>query len=277
MEPRARHTRASTLSACVATLAGAATADVPLDDDARRAWLAGRGLGLVPVAGPDAFSWAGPWIGLRAGPDGDAVACVMFGVPSAPVFEPAGGAGPVQEGYVLAPLDVALWTAPVQGDPGIGVLEVIVLAAGAQGPVTTVDTAVAVAGRGLEGDRYAAGTGTFPSGRPGSDLTLIDAAVLDELGPIDHRRNLVVRGVDVNALVGREFRVGEVRCRGERLAEPCAVLDRANGGGVLRPLVHRAGLRATVLTGGTLRVGDAVQAIEPSSSSSATLRSIPPP
>ncbi len=111
-------------------------------------------------------------------------------------------------------------------------------------------------GRGLEDDRYFEGRGTFESGRPGSELTLIDAAVLDELGPFDHRRNVVVRGTDLNALVGREFTVGEVRCRGERLAEPCAVLDRANGGGVLRPLVHRAGLRASLLRGGTIRVGD---------------------
>ena len=69
-----------------------------------------------------------------------------------------------------------------------------------------VDEAVAVPGRGLEGDRYAAGAGTFASGRPGSALTLVDAAVLDSLGrDVDHRRNVVVRGTDLNALVGRDF------------------------------------------------------------------------
>jgi len=112
-------------------------------------------------------------------------------------------------------------------------------------------------GRGLEGDRYAAGAGTFGSGRPGSALTLVDAAVLDALGrDLDHRRNVVVRGTDLNALVGREFTLGEVRCRGRRLCEPCAHLDRLNGGGILRPLVHRGGLRADIVVEGTIRVGD---------------------
>jgi MOSC domain-containing protein YiiM len=120
-----------------------------------------------------------------------------------------------------------------------------------------VDEAVAVAGRGLQGDRYAAGAGTFGSGRPGSALTLVDAAVLDSFDrDVDHRRNVVVRGTDLNALVGREFDLGAVRCRGRRLCEPCAHLDRLTGGGVLRPLVHRAGLRADILEDGVIRVHD---------------------
>ena len=112
-------------------------------------------------------------------------------------------------------------------------------------------------GQGLQGDRYAAAAGTFASGRPGSALTLVDAAVLDTFDrDLDHRRNVVIRGTDLNALVGREFMLGEARCRGSRLCEPCAHLDRLNGGGVLRPLVHRGGLRADVIRGGTVRVGD---------------------
>jgi MOSC domain-containing protein YiiM len=123
--------------------------------------------------------------------------------------------------------------------------------------VRLVDEAVAVVGQGLQGDRYADGTGTFASGRPGSALTLVDAAVLDSFGgELDHRRNVVVRGTDLNALVGREFTLGEARCRGRRLCEPCAHLDRLNGGGILRPLVHRGGLRADVIRDGTIRVGD---------------------
>ncbi len=238
----------ASLHECIASLVGA-----PPAEDVRL-WLARRALGLVPIAEPAEFAWAGPWIAIRGGE-----ACVMFGVPSAPVFEPAGPTdAPITEGFLLAPLDVALWTAPVHGDPGRGVVEALLVAPDAGAPVVACDQVVAVVGRGLEGDRYYEGRGTFESGRPGSELTLIDAAVLDELGPIDHRRNVVVRGVDLNALVGREFSVGEVRCRGERLAEPCAVLDRANGGGVLRPLVHRAGLRASLLRGGTIKVGDAL-------------------
>ena len=61
---------------------------------------------------------------------------------------------------------------------------------------------------------------------------------------------------NLGTLVGRRFRLGAVVCRGRRLCEPCAHLDRVNGGGVLRPLVHRGGLRADVVDGGTLRVGD---------------------
>lgn len=255
MDGSSRHTGDSTLAACVASLLGVATAEVPLGEDAVRLFLGRRGLGLVPVADPASFSWAGPWIGLRAGPGGP-LASVLFGVPSGPVFAPGGGDGPVLAGWVLAPLDVALWSPAAAGEPGVGVVEGLRVAPGAGAPTVAVDTAVAVPGRGLEGDRYFAGTGTFGSGRPGSDLTLVDAAVLDGFDGLDHRRNVVVRGTDLNALVGREFTVGDVRCRGERLAEPCAVLDRMNGGGVLRPLVHRAGLRATILAGGTIRVGD---------------------
>jgi MOSC domain-containing protein YiiM len=55
--------------------------------------------------------------------------------------------------------------------------------------------------------------------------------------------------------------LGEVRCRGSRLCEPCVHLDRLNGGGVLRPLVHRGGLRADILSHGTVRVGDALTAL----------------
>ncbi|QEC50597.1 sulfurase [Baekduia soli] len=139
------------------------------------------------------------------------------------------------------------------------------LAPAAEAPAHEVGRALAVPGRGLEGDRYAEGSGTFASGRPGSALTLVDADVLDELGaargaPVDHRRNVVVRGADLNAMVGHAFAIGEVVCRGSRLCEPCAHLERLNAGGVLRPLVHRGGLRADIVAGGTLHVGDKVVA-----------------
>lgn len=253
----------TTLAACIAHLAGAEPGAVPRDDDEQRAWLAERGLGLVPVADPATFAWAGPWIAwrLRRGDRGSRAAAVMFGVPSGAIWDPAGTEDEVLAGMVLAPLDASLWQPPPWRAPGAGIVEAIAVAADREAPVSHVDAADARPGRGLDGDRYAAGTGTFASGRPGSALTLVDAAVLDGLAEargaaIDHRRNVVVRGVDVNALVGREFRVGEVRCLGRRLCEPCAHLDGLNGGGVLRPLVHRGGLRADILTAGTIRVGD---------------------
>ena len=252
------HTERSTLAACIAHIAGAAASDVPLDQDEQRGWLGERALGLVPVADAATFSWAGPWIARRPARDGRGPrAVVMFGVPSGVIWDPAGTVDEILDGYVVAPLDPAAWPPRRATDAGTGVVEALVVAPAAEAQVIVVDEAVAVAGQGLEGDRYIAGTGTFASGRPGSALTLVDAAVLDDLGrDVDHRRNVVVRGTDLNALVGHEFLLGEVRCRGRRLCEPCAHLDRLNGGGILRPLVHRGGLRADVVAGGTIRVGD---------------------
>ncbi|MEA2306870.1 MAG: hypothetical protein QOH43_4150, partial [Solirubrobacteraceae bacterium] len=78
------------------------------------------------------------------------------------------------------------------------------------------------------------------------------------LAPEAARRNVVTRGIDLDALVGRRFRVGEVVCAGRRPCEPCAHLERLTEPGTLRGLVHRGGLRADVLTGGTIRLGDPV-------------------
>jgi hypothetical protein len=253
-----QHTERSTVAACIAHIAGAAASDVPLDAEEQRAWLGERALGLVPIADAAAFSWAGPWIAMRPARDGDGTrAVVMFGVPSGPIWDPAGTTDEILSGHVLAPLDVATWPPSTAAEVGVGAVEALFIAPAAESAVVLVDEALAIAGRGLEGDRYVTGSGTFASGRPGSAVTLVDAAVLDALGrAIDHRRNVVVRGTDLNALVGREFTLGEARCRGRRLCEPCAHLDRLNGGGVLRPLVHRGGLRADIVVGGTIRVGD---------------------
>jgi MOSC domain-containing protein YiiM len=133
----------------------------------------------------------------------------------------------------------------------------------AEADLVGVDEAVAVAGRGLEGDRYALGRGTFGGPGPGYQLTLVEAEVLDEIDLPwgEARRNVVTRGVALNALVGRRFRVGPVECVGRRLAEPCAHLERLARPGLLRPLVHRGGLRADVLVGGRIRLGDEVSAL----------------
>ena len=172
-------------------------------------------------------------------------------------LDPAETADEILDGFVVAPLDFSAWPPDRSAEVGVGVIEALIVAPAAEAGVVLVDESVAIAGQGLQGDRYADGNGTFGSGRPGSALTLVDAAVLDSLDrEVDHRRNVVMRGTDLNALVGREFMLGEVRCRGRRLCEPCAHLDRLNRGGVLRPLVHRGGLRADIIHGGTIRVGD---------------------
>ena len=136
----------------------------------------------------------------------------------------------------------------------------------------SVAEARALPGRGLAGDRYAMGEGTFSPHPPKPDfeLTLIEAENVEAFAESSGlpftvemaRRNLVTRGADLNALVGREFTIGEVRIRGARLCEPCSYLARTTYAETLRGLVHRGGLRAQILTEGTIRVGDPLLVVE---------------
>jgi MOSC domain-containing protein YiiM len=152
-----------------------------------------------------------------------------------------------------------------------GVVEFVAVGGAAGGAMEPRDSAVAVPGQGLEGDRYANGTGFF-SDTPGDgrDLTLCEVETLDallaqhriRLGPIEHRRNLTTRGINLNELVGKRFLVGKVLCEGVRLCEPCEHLVELAGKDVLAPLVHRAGLRANLLSGGVIHVGDTIAEVE---------------
>ena len=83
-----------------------------------------------------------------------------------------------------------------------------------------------------------------------------------DLAPGATRRNLTTRGIHLNDLVGRRFRVGAVVCQGIRLCEPCLDLEASIGRPILRPLAHRAGLRADILEGGDIALGDAVVALD---------------
>jgi MOSC domain-containing protein YiiM len=251
----------ASFAACVAWITGAAAGEVPAERAACRQWLAGRGLGLVPVADPQAFFWAGPWIGVRRAPAG---AVVMFGVPSGVAWDPLGrpDGGVLEEGFVVAPFEAA--APPVRGEPGQGVVRALFLAAEREAPMDTVEAAEALAGRGLRGDRYADGRGTFSApGSNGHDITLIAAealAALDEpLAAAEARRNVVTEGVDLDALIGRRFRVGDSVLVGRRRCEPCAHLQRLTRPGVLRELAHRGGLRADILRSGTIRIGDPIR------------------
>jgi MOSC domain len=230
-------------------------------------WLGGLGLGLARIANPGSFSWAGPWL-ARA--DGRFV--VMYGVPSGVVWDPASGAGgaeiepdSIEDGFLVAAADIALARPPLpDAPPAAGTVDAIAVAGAAAEPARLVQTVRALAGRGLEGDRHVAGTGTFPSGLPGSALTMIEAEVCESfdppLEPGEHRRNVITRGIDLNALVGHEFLIGDVPCRGMRLCEPCTVVQRYADRPVLRALVHRGGLRADILRDGDIHVGDPVRA-----------------
>ena len=82
------------------------------------------------------------------------------------------------------------------------------------------------------------------------------------LSAAETRRNVLTPGIDVNALVGKRFRVGDVECRGIELCEPCTHLQSLTRPGVLNGLVHRAGLNADILTDGEIALGDAVTAEE---------------
>lgn len=136
-------------------------------------------------------------------------------------------------------------------------------------PLRRVDSADAVPGRGLAGDRYAARRGTYSKKHgPDREVTLIEIEAIEALAreckiaisPEQARRNLVTRGVSLNHLVGQEFRVGDVMLLGIRLCEPCGHLEKLTAlPGIETSLVHRGGLRAQIVRGGTLRTGDTVR------------------
>ncbi len=140
----------------------------------------------------------------------------------------------------------------------LGAVVAIHITATAGAPLQPVETARAVPGQGLEGDRH------FGASGRGHNVTLIEAEAIEaaardyhvELKPADTRRNIVTRGVPLNHLVGCEFNVGPVRLRGVMLCEPCGHLAKLTNDTVRKALVHRGGLRCDVLTGGVIRVGD---------------------
>jgi MOSC domain-containing protein YiiM len=124
-----------------------------------------------------------------------------------------------------------------------------------------VESVRALAGRGLEGNRY-----FFDEAPAGRALTLIAAEAVEamerehgiSLEPRESRRNVVTRGIDVNELVGKRFRVGHVECEGVELCEPCADLQAMTKPGVIKGLAHRGGLNADILSDGEISVGAAV-------------------
>jgi hypothetical protein len=280
-------------AACVASVTETSLAEVPQPHaDLRgaiahwRGWLAGRGAGLVPLAHPSSFNWPGYWLAVLGehgpGPaDDDARAVLMFGTPSGVVLSPQdpdllGRAAtdlPIRDGYVLCGLDPA-FIPPTSQMPRLrGTVEALALAERATGEMRTVGHARALANRGLDGDRYAAKAGTFTptdTTARGYDLTLIEAEVLDgltlpeagRLGYAEARRNVVTRGIPLNSLVGRRFRIGTVECLGQRLCEPCSHLERLTAQGTLRALIHRGGLRADVLTDGDITTGALIETID---------------
>jgi MOSC domain-containing protein YiiM len=152
-----------------------------------------------------------------------------------------------------------------------GILESIFITAKNGGPMQSVAQVHAVPGLGLEGDRYFVKPGASPKdNKADRQITLIEIEAVDALcqeqgisvSTADIRRNLVLRGAQLNRLVDKKFKLGEVILHGIRLCEPCEYLAKRTQPEVLPGLLHRGGLRAEILSDGIIRVGDALEAAD---------------
>ena len=145
----------------------------------------------------------------------------------------------------------------------------ICIAHEAGGTLAGSATATLEAGVGIVGDRYYMRTGTFSEKlKDGGDweVTLIEQEEIDRfnsgqgigLSSPSFRRNIVTKGVRLNDLVGRRFLVGNALLEGVRLCEPCAHLAKLVDPRIVKAMTHRAGLRARIISGAVIRVGDSV-------------------
>lgn len=150
---------------------------------------------------------------------------------------------------------------------GGGLVEAIFVAPSTGAPVDAPRSAHLIAGVGIEGDRYATGRGHWSDPRwPDQELTLVEAEVTEAIGVAGAalRRNLVTRGVRLETLIGARVRIGEAEIEGVRPCDPCAHIERAAAApGLLRALAGRGGLRARIVRGGRVRVGDAIEVLGP--------------
>ena len=128
----------------------------------------------------------------------------------------------------------------------------------------------AIAGCGLEGDRYRrSGSWSQDGGKSDQELTLIEKEQLDwfeedqgvDFPSSQTRRNLLTLGISLNDLVGQRLRIGQVELEGMRLCEPCATLQKRTGLPVLPAMVGRSGLNCRIVRGGEIRVGDSIHPI----------------
>lgn len=121
-------------------------------------------------------------------------------------------------------------------------------------------------GRGLAGDRYAVGTGHWRH-PDACQVTLVTAEDLDRaerrggipFGHGEHRRNLVIRGIPLEAFRHRKVRIGPVLFAFHRLRPPCGYLERIYRPGAIKALGRGAGIGLHALESGTIRVGDPVE------------------
>lgn len=153
----------------------------------------------------------------------------------------------------------------------MGIVEHVHVAASRGAPVLEVESIELVKGIGVVGDRNALAPGEWDHTHIGEELTLVEAESLERLArdydihlkPGETRRNLTTRGIALNELVGRRFRIGGVIAEGVELCEPCTHLQGLLGKPIIKPLAHRAGLRALLVNSGTIRAGDEVEELGP--------------
>ena len=133
-------------------------------------------------------------------------------------------------------------------------------------PMVSHQSAQLIPGLGIEGDRYALGTGKYSSIPDIREVTLIEVETLEALkrdhdvvlAPQEHRRNLTTENVPLNHLVGKRFWVGQVLLEGGRLNTPCSYLDLVTGKPVNDILLHRSGLNCSIVQGGQINIGDPI-------------------
>jgi MOSC domain-containing protein YiiM len=147
-----------------------------------------------------------------------------------------------------------------------GVVAALMIGPEREKPMVSVPEVRAIAGCGIEGDRYCREEGTFSKKSPSNQMTLIEMEALDAvaqeygfaIAAEESRRNVLTCGMALNHLVGREFMIGCVRLRGLRLCEPCSHLEKLTGKQMIKALRHRGGLRAEILNDGMIKVGDII-------------------
>ena len=135
-------------------------------------------------------------------------------------------------------------------------------------PMKKMEQLNALAGRGIEGDRYFLGTGTYSkTPQPGRQVTLIKSEILEWLKdkfeitvkPEESRRNILTRGIEINDLIGAEFFVGKVRLRAHRLTQPCLYLEKLlDQPGLYKELWENGGISCEILSDGVIKAGDII-------------------
>jgi MOSC domain-containing protein YiiM len=234
--------------------------------------LAESNLGILSVAHAADFSWPGHWIAIAETAAGERVPVAMFGVPSGPLDDEGVvilAHATIVEALVIVPLDLHRphGTGAYGSTVSEGVVTAVFTAPTAGAACVAHVSCRVLPELGLEGDRYATGSGTFSKpGRNGQAITLVAAESIAqarvngaEIDETTCRRNVITQGIELEPLIGQCFAIGGATFRATRLAEPCAHLERVTRPGVLRAMVHLGGIRADVVDAGVIRVGDTIR------------------